>query len=447
MAEVAAALGTPLMGWQREVVDAALELDGETGRLCYREVVLSTPRQQGKSLLLLATMVHRARHWPGSRILYAAQSRLHAHARWEDVHLAALDVSPLRAEYTVRRQRGDEAIRWRNGSWHGITAPGETAGHGDTLDLGIVDEAWVHEDARLEQGLSPTMVTRPQPQLWVVSTAGTPRSTYLRGKVDRGRARAEAGVRETVAHFEWAADPAADPADPATWRACMPALGHTVTEQTIADEFERLDLADFCRAYCNWWPGDVPTGWQVIPEAVWRALADPAPAVADPVAFAADTTPERSWSTIAAAGGRPGGGIHVEVVAHDPGTAWVAPKLAALAGRWRPCAVVVDPAGPAGSLIPALTAAGLEVVTPSVGDAARAAGALYDDVVGGSLRYAEHPALTAAVAGARKRPLGDSWAWARKGGTVISPLVAVTLARWGWQTRAHLAAGGPAIYP
>jgi hypothetical protein len=30
------------------------------------------------------------------------------------------------------------------------------------------------------------------------------------------------------------------------------------------------------------------------------------------------------------------------------------------------------------------------------------------------------------------RPLGDAWAWARRGVSVdISPLVAVTLAKWG----------------
>jgi hypothetical protein len=47
--------------------------------------------------------------------------------------------------------------------------------------------------------------------------------------------------------------------------------------------------------------------------------------------------------------------------------------------------------------------------------------------------------LTAAIAGAAKRPLSDSWAWARRGLSVdICPLVAVSLARWGYATRAHL---------
>jgi hypothetical protein len=50
------------------------------------------------------------------------------------------------------------------------------------------------------------------------------------------------------------------------------------------------------------------------------------------------------------------------------------------------------------------------------------------------------------VAGAAKRPLGDSWAWARRGLSVdISPLVAVSLARWGYATRAHLHNREPSI--
>jgi hypothetical protein len=55
--------------------------------------------------------------------------------------------------------------------------------------------------------------------------------------------------------------------------------------------------------------------------------------------------------------------------------------------------------------------------------------------------------LNAALAGARRRDLGDSWAWARKGLSVdISPLVAVTLAGWGHVSRAHLHQQGPSIY-
>ena len=447
VAEVAEALGTPLMPWQRQVADVAMELDPVTGLLAYSEVDLTTPRQSGKTTLELAVLTHRCRTWARSRALYSAQSRIHAHKKWEDEHVAILKRSPFAGEFAVRYQRGDEAIRWDNGSLHGITAPGEKSGHSEVLDLAVVDEAWAHEDARLEQGLSPTMITRPQPQLWVVSTAGTHRSVYLRGKVERGRQRAAGPAGSSVAYFEWSALPGSDPADPATWRSCMPALGHTVTEARIAAEFERLDLADFCRAYLNWWPGEIPADWQVIDEAAWLALANPDSAPVDPVAFAADVTPDRSAASIAVAGIRPDGLGHVEVIADDPGTGWVVGRLVELAAKWSPCAVVVDDVGPAGSLVAPLEAAGLEVVKPSTRARAAADSGFYDAVVEGSLRYVPRPGLDAAVAGAAKRPLGDSWAWARRGLSVnIAPLVAASLARWGHATRAHTVDREPAVY-
>jgi hypothetical protein len=176
----------------------------------------------------------------------------------------------------------------------------------------------------------------------------------------------------------------------------MPALGRTITEATIAAEFERLDLADFCRAYLNWWPSEIPADWLVISEADWRALADPDSAAVDPVAFAADVTPDRSHAAIGVAGIRPDG---------------------------------------------------LEVLKPTTRARAAADSRLYDAVAEQRLRYVPRPALDAAVAGAATRPLGDSWAWARKGLSVdICPLVAVSLARWGHATRAHKHNPGLSVY-
>ena len=48
------------MPWQQHVADVALEVDPATGLLAYREVVVTIPRQSGKSSLALAIMVHRA---------------------------------------------------------------------------------------------------------------------------------------------------------------------------------------------------------------------------------------------------------------------------------------------------------------------------------------------------------------------------------------------------
>jgi hypothetical protein len=205
VATVATQLGTPLMPWQRLVADVAMELDPATGLLAYSEVDLTTPRQSGKTTLELAVLVHRCRTWARSRALYSAQSRIHAHKKWEDEHVATLKRSPFADEFAVRYQRGDEAD--------------------------------------------------------------------------------------------------------------------------------------------------------------WRALADADSSPVEPVAFAADVTPDRAAPAIGVAGLRADGLEHAEVVDHRPGTRWVVARLVDLHGCWRPCAVVVDDTGPAGSLIAPLEAAGVEVVS------------------------------------------------------------------------------------
>jgi hypothetical protein len=452
VARIAQELGTPLMGWQRLVADVALEVDRDTGRLAYREIVLTVPRQSGKTALMLAVMVHRALGFGGrQKIVYTAQSRLHARKKWEDEHVLTLQRSKFRSSFNLRRQIGQEAIRWNNGSLHGLDAPTEEAVHGDTLDLGAVDEAFAHEDDRVEQGMRPAMITRPQPQIWVFSTAGTAKSAYLREKVDAGRLAVEAGLDSSVAYFEWSAPPDADPGDPATWWGCMPALGETVTEDAIRADYlswiSRGKLAEFTRAYLNWWPSDLPEGWQVIGQEAWRRLVVPETSqITGPVALAVDVNKDRTWSSIGAAGRNTDGMLQVEIAHRHRGTSWVVPWLVDRAERLKPCAVVIAPSSPANSLIPEAEAAGLEVTKPSVAEIAGACGAFYDGCGANPevadppwLRHLDDPDLNAALAGALKREVGDRWLWTRQHILVdISPLYAVTLAGWGHATRAHI---------
>jgi phage terminase large subunit-like protein len=136
--------------------------------------------------------------------------------------------------------------------------------------LAILDEAW-SLDARAEQATRPAMATRRNAQSWLASTAGTERSVWWRQKVDGGRAAADAGLTEGSAFFEWAADPEADIGDPTTWWSCMPALGHTVEQATIAADLAAMHPAEFRRAYANQWPDEALEGWCVIPRELWLA--------------------------------------------------------------------------------------------------------------------------------------------------------------------------------
>jgi hypothetical protein len=435
VAAIAKKLGTPLMPWQRHVVDVALEINPKTGRLVYREVGLTVPRQSGKTSLMLAVAVHRALGFKTrQRIIYAAQTRNDARKKWEDGHVITLEHSDFAPLIRVRKNNGNEAILWQNGSHHAITANTEKAGHGMTLDLGIVDEAFAQIDDRLEQAFKPAMITRPEPQLWPVSTAGTPQSTYLRSKVDAGRARVEDGVTEGAAYFEWSAPEDADPTDRAVWRACMPALGHTISEDAIAADFATMKLLEFQRAYLNQWC-DKNVHEPVIATELWTSLVDKRSSMVDPVSFAVDMTPERSHGSLAAAGKRADGLLHAEIVEHREGTGWLVDRIVELDKRWNPSGWLLDPASPAGSLIPALRDRDISPVLVGAREMAQACGAFYDAATNKKLRHLDQASLNAAVSGAKKRHVGDSWMWDRRDSVdVICPLVAVTLALHGIAT-------------
>jgi hypothetical protein len=451
-------LGFPPMPWQKYVMDVALEIDPATGRFSHREVGLSVSRQQGKTQQILGVQVHRIAAWPRQRVVYAAQTRGMARTRWEDEFAETILASPLAKRIRVRKSNGNEAIIWRaTRSLMGITANTEKAGHGPPLDLGVIDEAFAHEDDRLEQAFSPAMLTRPMAQLWWASAGGTEKSVWLNKKRKAGREHIEqmwaTGVRPSVAYFEWYAPDDMPRDDPATWRATLPALGHTVTEDIIRAELEKLDAAEFDRAYLNRTRKATPPADPNVPKGAWPGLVDGASRPVGDMAFAVDVSQDRSTSSIAAAIVRPDGRVHLEVMDRRPGTDWVVPAVARLARLWNPLVVAVAGSGaPSGSLIDDLVTAGITVpkdkdkphrghlVVLRTGDSVEACGQVADAMRQGTVRHLDQTPLSAAVNGARTRRVGDAWALDRTNSlTDVAPFVAVTHARWALLVR------GPAV--
>ena len=126
-----------------------------------------------------------------------------------------------------------------------------------------------------------------------------------------------------------------------------------------------------------------------------------------------------------------GGRLHVEVMEHRPGVAWMGERIVELQRRWRPAAWLLDPASPAGSLLLDLAAAGIAVDPVDARRYAQACGQLYDAVAERTLEHRGQPALDAAVAGARRRTLGERVGVGSARNADVCPLVAVTLAAYG----------------
>jgi hypothetical protein len=432
VARLGEAIGLPVMPWQAQVLNVAFELDPESMRPVYRSVRVAVPRQSGKTTLLLMVQMDRCLNWGDlQHTIYTAQDRNHAREKWEE-QTALLARTRMAPQFQVRKSNGSERTTWlRTGSTVSITASGETSGHGATIDLALIDEAWAQRDERLTTALRPAMMTRRTAQEWWLSTMGTQDSIPWDDRVDDGRLRAEAqaedvSARSGVAYFEWSAGDQADPYDEREWWGCMPALGRTVDLDTIRTDAESLPEAEFRRSYLN---QRVLGGQPVFEAGMWSALKADA-RVSVPLCFGADVTPDRSFSSVVAASQLADGKVAVELVDHKEGAGWLVQRLAELTKRWDPTAVVVDKVGPAGRMAADLTGLEVPVRVLDTGQYAGACGAMFDAIVDGTVVHRGQLPLDAAVAAARKRTVGDTWVWARRAGADMSPMVAATLARW-----------------
>lgn len=86
------------------------------------------------------------------------------------------------------------------------------------------------------------------------------------------------------------------------------------------------------------------------------------------------------------------------------------------------------------SLVPELVKRKVRVTVTGSGDMAKACGMFFDAVRAGHLTHFDQDGLNAALAGARKRSIGNAgaWGWDRKSPDAdLTPLVAVTLALFG----------------
>jgi phage terminase large subunit-like protein len=429
VAERALSVGWRLMPWQRQVLDVALEF--ENGIPAYRTVVVTVPRQNGKTTLLWALMLWRALHFPKQEIVATAQTGQEAMEKWRDYVLFMDEqdaVSPLIEN--IRRSNGTELLRWVNGSRHRTRAPTAKAGHGLTIDLAIIDEAWALKDEVVLQTFRPAMVTRPGAQLWIVSTAGTRDSMLLKRHVELGREAIEAGKSSGVCYFEWSAPEGLAPDDVEAWRQAMPALGHTIDESVIRADYESgaMTASEWERAYLNRW---TEQDNQVVTSAAWYQCLDPEAAPGNPLWLGIDMTPERDSAAIVAAGWY-GDRVGIELIAHHSGTEWLSARVNEILNQHDVAGIVIDGTGPAAAITDEINA---KCTVLSHRGIQHASAQFYDAILYHRLAVRPHEDLTRSVKAARQMGNGDMWRWGRKGTSDVCSLIAATAAYY--QCRAN----------
>lgn len=453
VAAVSAKMGEEYIPWQRMAADIAHEVDPATGLPWYSEVLVVAQRQTGKSTQARAELTDTCLFTPQAVVRYTAQNRLMAYERLENDFYIPLRDSPLRAFLDTRvgakrrgmpgfnAKTGSEHIAFANGSKWRIDSVKTTSGHGPKLHKGMIDEAFAHQDARVEASMMPAMTNVPDSQLWVMSAAGDHTSTYLRAKLELARARVELDAAKPM-HLrtsrtmlvEYAAPPDADREDPANLWKYHPAVGYLTTEAklTAARESFAANPEEWDRAFFGWWPKRKVAD-PIIPRLAWAGCALEEAAIdwtGDPV-WSVDVSPDRDWAAIGFAARHPGRRAYVEVIDHEQGPPhWVVRRLVALRLEFGGDMVAIDGSGAAGALESELETNGFIVKRMTIRDKIDGCGGLYDDALSGELAHPGDPVLNTALFSAVKKSTDGAWTfWRGRSLTDITPVYVVTFAR------------------
>lgn len=424
--ELAADAGLYLDDWQSWFLAEALAEDS-AGYWAAFEVALFVARQNGKGSII------EARQLAG---LFLLNEGLQVHTAHDFKTcfehflriVSLIEGSPdLDARVQrVRRGAGEQAIELKNGNRLRFLARSSGSGRGLSGDTVYLDEAYALTAAMMG-ALLPTLSARENPQVWYTSSAARFTSEVCHDLILRGRE----GVSDRLFYADWGLDAGVDLSDPKNWYLANPAMGIRVPEAFVEAEYDSMKgmPAEFGRERLGIHEGLHGDTGKIRVQA-WDELEDAESEVVGPVSFAVDVSPERSWTSVAAAGRRADGHGHVEVFERRSGTGWAVEFLVALWNAQK-TPIRIDFGSPAGSFVAELEAAGVDVVNVSPREASQACGSFYDAVENGQLRHRVDPSLRAAVVGAKDRPFGDAWLWSRTHSDVdISPLVAATLA-WG----------------
>jgi hypothetical protein len=425
--ELAGSCGLILDEHQQLVLEAFLG-ERPDGRWATFQNVLIEPRQNGKGAILEARELAGLFYFREPLIVHCAHEFKTAKEGYRRISTLIRQSDELERQVRRRLENNNGMlIELRNGCRLVFLARSTGSGRGFTGDVVILDEAYNLSD-RMVEALIPTMSARPNPQLWMMSSAPLPED--YSGVLRRVCARGRHGDERSLAYLEWCAADDVGTDDREAWRAANPALGLRISEEFVEWERGLMSEEGFRRERLGVWEEEFGLVERVIPEAVWEACLSEASTPAGDVVFGVDVEADRSRAAIVVAAPSSAGGVHVEVVDYRLGTDWLVDKVGWLLGRWG-APVLLGANSPAASLLPELAKAGIEPLEVPTVDLAKACGLFYDLAHRQQLAHVGQAELSVAVAGAERRYLSDAWVWARRTSDGIAPLVAATLAVWG----------------
>lgn len=353
-------LGLRLDRWQRRALNRAL-LYGPDGRLLHRHYLVSTGRQNGKTVLvrsLIGWALTAAHTPPWALVLGLAHDRPQARIPYEAV---MADLAPIARRngraggLRITRYLGiRSSMHGRRREYRVGSRDAANAIRGLSVDLGVFDEVRTQIDDTVWAALEPTTTAALDPLIFGISSAGNDRSALLRDWFDRGRRIIDGAEPARGFGMTWYAAPdGADPDDELAIRAANPAIADgRLSLDVVRASLGSLSPATYRMERGNLW-ADAADEW--LPAGLWaqRVARPPAMPHDGRVTFGLDVVPTWRRATVSVALGAPDStyvavaGERVAGRAPVDQSPAVAPEhlvalLDELADAWRPSLVVVS---------------------------------------------------------------------------------------------------------
>lgn len=388
-------------------------------------VVISIPRQVGKTFLVGAIVLALAILNPRTQVLWSAHRYPTAEDAFND--MKALCERPSIAKYVskIYDSTGKQRVVLKNGSRIYFGARERGWGRGfKRIAILVFDEGQILTERAVDD-MIPATNRHPNPLIFYMGTP--PKPSDPSEHFTRMRQEAIDGESEDVFYLEFGADPDADPKDRDQWAKANPSYPHHTTSRAMLRMLKNLGLASFLREGLGIWDGTVSAG--AFSSGAWsRCATKKKPRDPAGLGIAADL--DQTWLSLGAAGvgDRPHLGPRLRK-RFDTERQQFVDEVAELAARWD-IPVVIDKKGPAAPIIPDLEDAGVNLTVVGLDEKIQADADLRDAVETKRVCHANYPVLNDAVDSAAWRKIGDRRAFGRKEGD-ISMLEAVAFALYG----------------
>lgn len=418
-------------------------------------IVLSIPRQVGKTYFVGALLIIMCILFPGLKVIWTAHRVRTATNTFRSLQGMVKrkkvfpHLMPSRND-GIRSANGEQEISFRNGSMILFGARESGFGRGfDEVDIEVFDEAQILTEKALEDMVAATNQAR-HPHGALLFYMGTPPRPVDPGEAfSLKRSKALSGKSTDQVYLECAADPDADPDDREQWAKANLSFPDRTPLESMLRLRENLPSDEaWKREALGIW--DAVQSGGVLPAQSWLAdgTQDPLSIATDRFALGVECGPDLAYASVSLAGQRDDGDWHFELeddqTTRGAGVAWVLPHIEALvAANPQLRTIVVDVAGPIVSLLEKrpdgrwfFKGSRIQVMPVRVSELGSGCAMVLNGIVTGSLHHIGQPQFTTAALSAGKRPLGDTgmWVWSRKTSTSdITPIQAGTLALVGAQ--------------